>query len=255
MRLYLTGRVSVERGDRLLEERRLPGRQGRRALVYLALERGRRVPQDELADAIWGEVPPPAWETALSVLSKLRGLLGELGLSPRDAIGSASGCYQLRLPPGAWVDVEAARQSLDAAEGALRRGRPRAAWGPANVAAAIARRPLLPGIDAEWVERRRDALQQMLVRALDCLADLALPNREHPLAAQLAAEAIGLEPFRESGYQRLMRARAAAGDRAEALRVYEQCRRLLADQLGVAPSPETEALRRALLRGVRGDVS
>src|SRR5262245_42910973 len=39
LRLYLTGRLGAELGASRFDERRLPGRQGRRALVYLALER------------------------------------------------------------------------------------------------------------------------------------------------------------------------------------------------------------------------
>ena len=35
LRLYLTGRLAAELGDARFDERRLPGRQGRRAFVYL----------------------------------------------------------------------------------------------------------------------------------------------------------------------------------------------------------------------------
>jgi DNA-binding SARP family transcriptional activator len=247
LRLYLTGRLAVELSGRLLDERALPGRQGRLALAYLALERARPVTRDELADALWRDALPPAWDSALSaIVSKLRSLLARLGLSPRGVLEGGAGSYQLRLPAGAWVDVEAARQSLDEAEGAWRAGQPGHAWGHASVAAAIARRPLLSGVDADWVQARRDDLGHVLVRALDCLAEVALASAEPRLAAQLATEVVRLEPFRESGYRLLMRARAAAGDRADALRAYEQCRQLLLAELGVGPSSDTEAVYRTL---------
>jgi SARP family transcriptional regulator, regulator of embCAB operon len=250
LRLYLTGRLGAELGASRFDERRLPGRQGRRALVYLALERTRPVPIDELPDAVWGTATPAgAWETALSaIVSKLRASLR--GLDRRCAVTTSSGCYQLVLPAEAWVDVEAAQRALEEAEAHVRAGRLRAAWGPANVAAAIAARPLLGGIDAEWIARTRQSLRQTRVRALDCLATVALSNGEHPLAAQLAVEVTELEPFHETGWQRLMSAHAAGGNRAEALRAYARCKQLLADELGVAPSPQTEALARAL-RGTR----
>ena len=246
LRLYLTGRLSAELGDRRFDERRLPGRQGRRAFAYLALERAHPVPIDELADAVWGTSSPSgAWETALSaIVSKLRACLR--GLDPRCAVTTAAGCYQLALPPDAWVDVEAARDALDQAEGHVHAGRTKAAWGPANVAAWIAARPFLAGVDGAWITRVRTSLLSVRVRALECLTAVALANGEHPLAAQLAREVVDLEPFRETGWQRLMRALAAAGNRAEALRTYAQCRKLLANKLGVAPSPETEAIARGL---------
>jgi DNA-binding SARP family transcriptional activator len=242
LRLYLTGRVMAERDGRVVDEKRLPGRQGPVALVYLALERARPVPIDELADAVWGESLPRAWETALSaIVSKLRSALGSLGVG----ITTVSGRYQLALPADAWVDLEAARVALDEAEGRVRAGRPREAWGPGNVAAAIAGRALLPGVDLEWAERARRHLQSVRVRALSCLASAALANSEWPLAAQFARAQVELEPFRETGWQQLMRALAGAGNRAEALRASAECRALLQRELGIAPSPETEAIVKA----------
>lgn len=248
LRLYLTGRLAVERGPRRLDEPRLPGRQGRRGLVYLALERDRPVPIDELAEAVWGtQTPAGAWETALSaIVSKLRAALR--AVDPGCAVTTAAGCYRLVLPAGAWVDVEAARRALDEAEGRARAGRLAGAWGPANVAAAVAARPLLAGQEGAWIERVRAALRQTRIRALECLAAVASANAEHPLAAQLAREVVELEPFRETGWQRLMRALAAGGNRAEAMRAFEQCRRLLARELGVAPSPATLAVLEELRR-------
>jgi DNA-binding SARP family transcriptional activator len=246
-RVYLTGRVTVERDTQAVDERRLPGRQGRRAFAYLVLERARPVPIDELAMAVWGtEEPSGAWETALSaIVSKLRAALKSLGLDAR-AITAASGCYQLALPTGAWVDVEAARRALDEAEGHVRARRLPRGWGPANVAASIAERPFLAGDDGEWISRTRASLRDTRVRALECLAAVASANGEHPLAAQLARDVVELEPFRETGWRHLMRALADGGNRAQALRAYAECRALMAKELGVAPSPETEGIASAL---------
>ena len=242
VRIYLTGRLEVERGTTTLQVRSFPGRQGRRAFAYLVCERARPVPRAELADAIWADLLPPAWDSALSaLLSKLRTALATLH-APAATIRSEFGCHQLELPADAWVDVEASAQAIDEAETALRRQAPLQAFGPACVAAAITHRVFLPGEDGAWIERQRTRLRATRVRALDCLAEVWLANDEGALAVEAAQETIDLEPFRETGYQRLMRAHAARGDRAEALRVYERCRRLLADELGVDPSPQTEAV-------------
>jgi SARP family transcriptional regulator, regulator of embCAB operon len=120
---------------------------GRLVLAYLVCERLRPITRDELGDAIWSDTLPPAWESALSALvSMLRHLLQSLGLPTAAAsISGRSGRYQMQLPSNTWVDIEAAAQALDEAEESLRAGAIERAWGAANVAVTIARRPFLPG--------------------------------------------------------------------------------------------------------------
>ncbi|MSQ42528.1 MAG: hypothetical protein EXR65_05795 [Dehalococcoidia bacterium] len=250
VRVYLTGRVCVDAGSVLLDQRASPGRQGRLAFAYLAIEH-RPVPREELADTLWGGAPPAAWDGALNALdSKLRAMLRRGGLGA-DALTAAAGCYELRLPPDTWLDIEAAASALHEAEATLRAGDHRAAWAAANVAYHIARRPLLPGEGGEWVERERERLRAVRVRATECFAASSLLNGEPQIGVALAEEVIAEEPFRESGYQLLMRAHAAVGNRGDALLAYERCRRVLAEELGADPSPETRALHLKLLGNER----
>jgi SARP family transcriptional regulator, regulator of embCAB operon len=256
LRFYLTGRVSVE-GSTLVDQAELPGRQGRLALVYLVLERHRPVPYDELADALWGAELPPSWDRSLRVLvSKLRkalstsatgpGLGGD-GAGPAPLLVSDAGCYQARLG-GAWVDVEAATNAVDRAEGAWRAEDLATAWSEATVAASVTRRPLLAGEDHAWVAQERGRLRGLRVRALEVLAAVYLARGDTVLAREVAQELVALEPLREAGHRLLMRVHVAGGDRAEALRVHQRLRESLAEELGVDPSPETRALHRAILR-------
>jgi SARP family transcriptional regulator, regulator of embCAB operon len=248
LRVYLAGEVQVEHGQRLLRESELPSRQGRLAFAYLVAERERAVSQSELAELLWPDGAPPSWTVAVSaIVSKLRSRLAAVGLARSEVLVQALGCYQLRLPSGAWVDVEAAASALHQAEGALLANDAMAAYGPALIATVISRRPFLLGEDSPWVERRRAGLAAMLVRGLECLCRASAANGEPELALTHAREVVRLEPFRESGYRLLMSVLGARGERAEAVRVYEQCRILLAEELGVSPSSETAALHRQLL--------
>jgi DNA-binding SARP family transcriptional activator len=245
-RLYLAGQLAVETEAGLADLRGLPGRQGRRAYVYLVLERTRPIPHSEMAEAIWGADLPRGWDAALSaIVSKLRRFVATLAGA---AIRSDSGCYQLRLPAETWVDVEVAIAAVDTAEGALRRGDWRTGWASAAVAQAIARRPFLAGEEAGWIVSQRTRLRQLLLRAWDCLADCWLAGEQYPMAVEAGAQSVALEPLRETSYQRLMRAHFAMGNRGEALRAYAQCRRLLVAELGVEPSPQTEAIYLEVLR-------
>jgi DNA-binding SARP family transcriptional activator len=248
IRIYLAGEVAVERGEQLLREADLPGRQGRLALAYLVAERERAVTQSELAELLWPDALPPSWPMALSaVVSKLRQKLGTVGLDRDRIIANAFRCYQFRPPPETWIDLEAAADALHQAEGAVQSNQPDAAYGPALIATTIARRPFLAGEDAPWVMTRRQRLREILVRALDCRVEALIWNGELALAQDQARAAVELEPFRESGYRRLMQVLVKRGDRAEAVRVYQDCRRRLAEELGVAPSDETESLMRSVI--------
>ena len=163
---------------------------------------------------------------------------------------SGRGSYELRLPTGAWVDLEAAADAIHDAEAALRKGNPRLAYGPSAVAHHIARRPFLAGEQGAWIEAQRDRLRDILLRALEVRTEVYLWNAEHPLALRAAKELIAVEPLRESGHRLVMRAHTAVGNTAEALRAYERCRKLIARELGVDPSPQTKAVYESVLQSL-----
>ena len=241
VRVYVTGRVRIESAGRIIDEQQFPARQGRALFAYLICHRHRPVTRSELAEALWPDTLPGAWETALNALvSKLRAPLKRIEPAARMTLTSAFGAYLLHVAEGTWIDREAAAEAIDQAEGLLRENRWRDAWAPSNVAAITARQPFLPGEEGEWINDERVRLHGILLRALDCLSEIWLLNGEPSLALGAARESVALEPFREAGYRRLMRVHVALGDRAEALRVYERCRVLLANELGTDPSPETQ---------------
>jgi len=243
--------MTVERGDVRLEPEDFPGGQGRAVFAFLVGHRKGPVTRSSLAEALWPAGPPPSWDTSLSSLvSKLRSLLARVGLDPASSIQAADACYELLLPTGIWIDHDVAADAIHEAESALRAGDPARAYGPSAVAHHIARRPFLPGEEGRWFEHRREKLEAILVRALECRAEVYLWNEEHPLAVEAARDVVALRPFRESGYRLLMRAHAASGNAAEALRVYERCLTLIQEELGALPSPDTRALHRQVLRSM-----
>src|SRR3972149_9687827 len=135
LRISLPGRVCIESGKLLLDERRFASRQCRLAFAYLVCERDRPVPRDELADVIWPVAMPRAGEAAVSALvSRMRRVFRDL--SPTDScfISSSSACYELHLPDDAWIDLEAGAVAIHQAKTALLPGEPKQALGPANVA-------------------------------------------------------------------------------------------------------------------------
>jgi len=243
-RIHLCGRFTVRiDGDRL--EEGLPGRQGRMLFAFLVLHRLRATPRAELLDVLWPQSPPAAAESALAaLLAKLRRNLGAGALAGKQEI-------RLALPSGAWIDIEAAAEGLHRGESAVARGDWAGAWGPARVALHIAARAFLPGYDARWIAEERRKLEDVLVRAHECVAasGLGLGGPELAAAERSARQLIELAPFRESGYRFLMQALALRDNTGEALLVYEELRRVLREELGASPGAATQALQRRILQG------
>lgn len=241
-RIQICGRITVELDGRRVEGA-LPGRQGRLAFVYLALNRARAVSRDELAAAIWPEqAPAGARATLRTILSRSRGVLGAGVLDGRDEL-------RLALPGDAFVDSEIAAAKIHEAEAALHAEDWVRALAAATIAYTISGRGFLASEDAAWVIEQRRWLEDVHLRALECdgVASLAIGGSEVAAAERDACRLVRLAPYRESGYRLLMRALERKGERAEALLVYEQLRTVLRDELGATPSPLSQALHRHLL--------
>ncbi|MDQ3067795.1 MAG: DNA-binding protein [Actinomycetota bacterium] len=235
-RIQLCGRL-VARIDGHRVEGELPGRQGRLAFAFLTVNRHRPVPRDELANALWAE--PGASDRLSPLLSKLRTAV------PLDGRGEV----RLALPDCAWIDVEAASESLHRAESAVAKGDFAGAWGPGRVAQHVTARAFLPGEDAPWIDEQRRRLEEILIRSLELVgrACVEIGGGELDTAERAARSLIARAPYRESGHRLLMETLAARGNAAEALLVYDRLRHRLRDVLGAAPSAPTQELHRRLL--------
>jgi SARP family transcriptional regulator, regulator of embCAB operon len=250
-RVYLCGRVTVERDGRALTDGALAGPQGRLLLAFLGTRRTQPSSKSQVIEALWGERTPPSADTTINALvSKVRSALKRLGIPPPYGVATEVGTYQFMIP-STWIDIEHARTAIDRGEGALRRDALNEAWSNANVAAIISRQPFLPDEQQPWIEQQRTINARVLRRARLVLSVVSTRNGEHELGIQHAADALATEPFDELACQALMRAHHAAGNRAEALRVYAACRKLFREELGADPSEKTTSVFLEILRGAK----
>ena len=205
-------------------------RSQRLVLAALACQRGDAVRADRLADALWGDEPPPtAAQSLRTYVSRLRRLLGDTVTIHPDGYALAA-------------EVDAVRFEGLLAGAASRGGR--AALGPLDEALALWRGPAFG--DLAEIEILRGAalrLDELRLAAREARVP-ALTAAGHAAEAVAAGEELVAEhPLREGAWAALVEALAGADRVAEALRAYQRAAEALADA-GLEPSQrlrQTEA--------------
>src|SRR5437879_1864449 len=103
-RVYVTGRVEIESDGKLITEQQFPSRQGRMLFAYMICHRQHPVTREELADILWPNALPAAWEAALHALvSKLRRLLNGQDDAGSLSLTNSSGTYVLHIGGDVWI--------------------------------------------------------------------------------------------------------------------------------------------------------
>ena len=233
LQLDLLGGFALRVGQRTID--RLP-RKTRALLAYLAIEPGRPISREAMADLLWTDRGPEQARRSLrQALLVLRH-----GLGPhRSLVQSTRG--MLALDPSVICDA-ALLAALCRSEriGQLKQIVPfyqsRLLAGFPSVA---------PGFDA-WLDAQRDALEAAVLTAMERLAGMLAAIGEHAPAVAVAERMVALDPLREDLHRLLMRAYAEAGRRGDALRHYDSCREILRRELDVSVSAETRALYQRL---------
>lgn len=229
---------TVRHGEATYGPAELGGRRAVLCLAVLALQPGRSVSRQVLADAIWVDAVPPSWRPALrGIVSMLRRVL------PGDVLRATADGYLLDVPRDA-VDVLAMERHAAEAESADAER----AWELAAAALPPFGAVALRGFDGPWSDGLRAGVQEVRRRLMLRAAEAALELGRFRDAERLARELTSSFPLREDGHRLLMRALVQTGNRGKALAAYEECRRLLDDALGTPPAPETEAVFLELLR-------
>ena len=174
VRIQLCGRFAVVI-DGQATESRLPGRQGRLLVAYLAAHRAQPVERTVLLDALWPEGGAGRGGTLTVLLSKVRPLLVPAEIRGRRTL-------QLVLPADSVVDLEVVMTSLHSAESAVALQDWRRAWPTALAAQYASRRRFLAEFEAPWIDDWRRELDVIYERSLACYAEACLGHRGHGVA-------------------------------------------------------------------------
>ena len=249
--LRLAGTFRVIRDGTELAGGQIGSRKSRMLLTLLAVERPALVPVDRIVEVLWpGERPAAPEQNVATLVSRLRAALGA------ELIQGGRPGYRLAAGDGIVVDLDAAARFCDQAESKLATA--------AAVALAGAERALEllaagTAIDdepyADWADRAREQVRELLRRARLIAAQAALATGGPRLAMSYAEAAMAADPLDEAAHRWYMSASAAAGEQAKALAAYEALRQRLGDELGADPAPRTRELHLAILREQEGGIA
>ncbi|MED7947884.1 BTAD domain-containing putative transcriptional regulator [Streptomyces sp. BE303] len=253
MEFHLLGSVELSVNGELLAIR---SDKRRRLLAALALEVGRPLSHEWLANRIWDEEPPPSalasiYSHVSRIRSELRKAADAEGLSaPRDVptIDTRSHTYALRTDPQLidwhrYVDLSRrARQLADNGDDVQARtvlSRAEELW----------RGEPLAGLPGGWAQSTRATMadQRLATTLLRVEIDLRL-GRHSELIPELTALREE-RPTDERVAAHLLVALHGAGRQAEALAVYPAVVRRLRADLGTAPGAALTRLHERMLRG------
>ena len=227
MDVRLLGPLEVRLGDGPVD---LGPRKQRAVLAMLALEAGRTVSADRLAEGLWGDsLPPSAAKMVQLYVSHLRRVLDGDGVR----IVTRGRGYELQFADG---EVDAAR-----AERLLEESRPREAL------ALWRGEPLSDLADEPFAGAEIRRLDDLRLRATEMAVDADLAAGRH---AELTGELdrlVAEHPLRERLHGQRMLALYRAGRQSEALAAYRAARTDLVEQIGVEPGAELHRLHEQIL--------
>jgi DNA-binding SARP family transcriptional activator len=235
--------------------------QQRAVLGLLLLRGGWSLSLDDLINELWGEdVPLRARGTVRTYIYRLRRVLGTTTEAPGRRSGSrgpstrpepvlisTDSGYALPTAAGA-TDLDTFQDETSRARAARAQGHTTEARERLDRALALWQGPALAGIRAGYVDRRRKALEELRLAALEDLAgvDLELGRADEAMSALLSA--VSTYPLRERLRELMMLALYRSGRQSDALDVYQEVRGLLQDEVGIDPGPGMRELHLRILR-------
>lgn len=220
--------------------------QQRTVLTCLAIEAGRPVSLQTLADRLWGDDRPAGARTSLYAhLARIRHVVeqGAATAGAKACLVRSTGGYVLDVDRD-WVDLHRFRRL---ARAPARTEAERVA--SLRAALDLWRGEPLAGTSGDWATRVRDSLTGERLDAVTLWA-VGLLRLDRP--AEVIAttrELVAEHPLAEPLVAALMRALALCGREAEALELFTATRSRLAEELGADPGQELRAVHEALLRG------
>jgi len=223
----------------------IPAGRQQALLATLLLSANRVVAVDDLAEALWGTVPPSSARASLQTyVMRLRRSLADAG---HTRITAHPAGYRIRVAMGE-LDSDRFEALLAAARQAMRSGSYASAADRLRTALSLWRGQPLAGVPSETLALREvPRLAELRLQALEARIDADLHLGRHADVIVELKQLAAAEPLRERLHGLLMLALYRDGQQAGALAAYRAARALIVDELGAEPGPGLRELQHQIL--------
>jgi len=212
-------------------------------LVILLVEANHVVSTDQLINRVWGQRPPSrARETLYSYLSRLRRALA--GVDEVSLVRRCGG-YVVTVDPAA-VDVHRFHHLVTQARTPCSEEQVLSLF---EEALGLWQGEALAGLDTEWCNAQRDALERERLAVELNRNDLRLRRGQHAGLLPALSSSAAVHRLDERLAGQLMLALYRCGRQADALEHFRQMRLRLAEELGIDASPALQRLHQQILTG------
>jgi YVTN family beta-propeller protein len=247
LRFEILGAIRVSRHGSQVN---LGGPQQRAVLALLLIDRDNPVSTVHIADALWGERPPPGnAATIQTYVFHLREALepDRPRGAPAQVLVSERGGYRLDTRNAAVDADEFEDQARTGIENA-RSGDHERAVPELDAALDLWRGEVLADVaELEPVGPIAARLNELRLAAIEARIDAQLALGRHGLAVGELEELTAANPLRERLHAQRMLALYRCGRQADALAAYRHLHQVLDAEVGVRPSPQLRELHQAIL--------
>ena len=211
-------------------------------LAFLAVNRKRSHPREELIEMLWPDEDADATRIRFrQVLTTLRRTLESACLDQTDLL--VADRASVRLSPNVSTDVG---QFEDALQAAARAASSETRLAALRRAVDLHGGELLPGYYDDWVLAERRRLEEDYLTALHRLTKALADAGQMEQALEYARKTVRQDPLREEGHADLIRLLAGAGRIADALRQFRELEQVLWKELRATPSADVQAMVESL---------
>lgn len=239
IKVFLFGKFRMEVGTDLSQK--IEPQKAKELLVYLLLNRDQPQPREQLAEVLWGEIPPEQSKGYLrKALWQLQSVLESC--SGQDILLVDGEWLQINPDFRFWLDIDLFEQTFRHTQGI--RGKELEERQATRIEDAVNtyQGDLLEGWYQDWCLYERERLQYLYLAMLDKLMDRCEAREYYEHGLMFGERILQYDRARERTHRRLMRLYYLAGDRTSALRQYRKCVTVLKEELDVEPANSTRLL-------------